>query len=80
MTAAISMVFIHEEARTILVACAAPSRWLTCAIRNMFCLINVVLTSQTDCGEAFTVTKTGTVALRRVTAAERQLTGCLLGG
>lgn len=80
MSAAISTLFIHKEARTVLVACAAPSQWFMHAIGNMFCLVNVMLASQTDRGEAFTVTKTDMVALRRVTTAGTQLTGHLLSG
>lgn len=52
------MLFVHKEARTVFVVCAAPSQWFMCAIGNTFCLINIMLASQTDRGEAFTVTKT----------------------
>lgn len=63
---AISMLFIHKEAKTVLVVCAAPSWWFM--HQNMFCLISVMLAPQTDC-VTFAVTKTDTVALRQVTAA-----------
>ena len=80
MLTTISMLFIHKEARSVLVACVAPSQWFMPAIGNTFCSINVMLASQTDRGEAFAVTKTNMVALRQVTAAGRQLTRRLLGG
>lgn len=60
------MLFIHKEARTVLVLCAAPSWWFM--HRNMFCLINVVLAPQTDCVTS-AVTKIDKVTLRQVTAA-----------
>lgn len=71
------MLFIHKEAKAVLVVGAAPSWWFMHP--NMFCLINVTLAPQTDC-VTFAVTRTDRVALRQVTAAGGQLIRHFLGG